>query len=390
MKTAKTTGLGFILVLLVCFTVICTCTKQGTSTNTIVTIRELDAETERRILQAVADKIADEADEYEITADELSNDLSKLRIQQHIFVNDCIVVSIEGFGGPAAPSTVIVAGVMFTSPQGAGYIPIFVWRDGSLYELQEAYDLGILPTKETFAGLSAETEDLIKRAYLDTYLKPVLPSYFDPDNLRIKIFRHTVADGCDLVSIFGGLSNEVYRPFTPVDIGTPVKIGGMSLFDIGGVLFDTRLPILVWKDGNLYELLDAYDLGYLPTFAGLSAETEKRILQAYLDTYLTPVLQTYLDTHRDLVLPSYADPDNIRIDIARHTVVDGCDVVSIFDNYGFYIYRPYKRIDIGGVLMDTRFTFVWKDDNLYYLQDAFDLGFLQKKDQEFLSSNYTN
>jgi hypothetical protein len=69
----------------------CFSTKQGMSRNTLVTVGELDTETEKRIMQALTDKIADEADEYEITADDLSN----LRIERHIFVNDCIVVSIE-------------------------------------------------------------------------------------------------------------------------------------------------------------------------------------------------------------------------------------------------------------------------------------------------------
>jgi hypothetical protein len=256
MKTAKNTGLGVILVLLVCFTVICGCKEKeadnslGNGGNDLEITRELgtfpglDAETEKRILQAVANQ-------YDIKADELYHH----RIQQHIIVNDCIVVSLNGFPQPGISSSTLVGGVLFNAMQ-----PIVVWKDGCLYDLQDAYDLGHLP-KETFEGLSlsAETEKQIKRAYLDTYLKPVLPSdpalpsYVHPDNVHIAIMRHTVVDGCDVVLLFDGgfLLSDNPNPYAP-----------LTSVDIGGVLFDTRLTF-VWKDGSLYDLQDAYDLGSL-------------------------------------------------------------------------------------------------------------------------------
>jgi hypothetical protein len=237
MKTAETTGLRLILVLLVCFAVICGCKEKKSDVKDGI-FPGLDAETERRILQDVADK-------YNIEADELY----LLRIHHHIFVNDCIVVSMDtrGFAeNTSLAPTRVVAGVVFNTKS-----PILVWKDGSLYALEDAYDLGLLP-RETFPGLSEETKERILQVYSEAYPNPVLPFFIEPDRAYSlnKIVQHTVADGCDVVSILDSYRfNKVYRPFTPVYIG--------------GMLFDNRLPAFVWKDGSLYDLSDAYDLGFL-------------------------------------------------------------------------------------------------------------------------------
>jgi hypothetical protein len=156
MKMSKTTGLGFILVLLVCFTVICACEeKAGNSSGNgdygIKSLEEipgegdvkdgtfpgLDAETERRI----------KLDYLNIYLDPEALSVENVHFDFY-FGNHSGYEIIVVLGDAAVMSAITIAGYTFTF--GSGGIRMLAWRQGEnsgsgrFYEVQEAYDLGLL------------------------------------------------------------------------------------------------------------------------------------------------------------------------------------------------------------------------------------------------------
>jgi hypothetical protein len=146
MKTAKTTGLGFILVLLVCFTVICGCKEEGSGGNDVNahalgTFPGLDAKTEKRILQEFFKTYVKPEDT------EAKATVNDIRITGYFGTyNGVVIVRFGGYFGYADVITVeSVAGINFTYPNPK---PNLAWKDGILYRLQEAYDLGLLTDED--------------------------------------------------------------------------------------------------------------------------------------------------------------------------------------------------------------------------------------------------
>ena len=212
-------------------------------------------------------------------------------------------------------------------------------------------------TSRFYDSLSAETRREIKQAYLVTYLKPGVPK---AKVKGITIHQHADINGCNVVSITDIYSGE------PGNIRAPVFVAGVP--------FDPW-KAFVWKDGYLYGLYAAQDLGFVPkgeTFEGLSEETQTQIKQTYFDVYFP------MDD-----LPYWATPDRVtiaNIKIAQHTVVNGCGVVLILEQLGD---RGFKYLTppivIGGVRFYVDSIFVWKENCLYTLQDAYDLGVLPEE-----------
>jgi hypothetical protein len=146
MKTAKNTGLGVILVLLVCFTVICGCKEKEAddpsenggnnlkTTHELGTFPGLDAGTEKRILQ-----------DYFVTyvkPDMPDATLNNIWISRYCGTYNGVVAVKFGnfFGSPGIFLEEVIAGLQF------GYStldPIYAWKNGVLYRLREAYDSGL-------------------------------------------------------------------------------------------------------------------------------------------------------------------------------------------------------------------------------------------------------
>jgi hypothetical protein len=165
MKTAKNTGVGFILVLLVCFTVICACTEEKAGNpsengdNNIKSQEEtlgeidvkdetpegeevkdgtfpvLDAETEKRILQDYFDT--------RVKPEDPEATVNNIRIERYCGTyNGVVAAKFTGFFVYAdVVWGEVIAGLQFYYPE---IEPVFAWKDGSLYRLREAYDLGLL------------------------------------------------------------------------------------------------------------------------------------------------------------------------------------------------------------------------------------------------------
>jgi hypothetical protein len=143
MKTAKITG--FILVLLVCFTVICGCkekkagnpsgngdevtkSQEEITEGTDVKYRTfpgLDAETEKRILQ-----------DYGATYGGGANDIW-ISIYCGTY-NGVVAVKFKDFWYANILSGEDIAGLQFYYPT-----PILAWENGVLYQLRDAYDSGL-------------------------------------------------------------------------------------------------------------------------------------------------------------------------------------------------------------------------------------------------------
>ena len=101
----------------------------------------------------------------------------------------------------------------------------------------------------TFEGLSAETELRILQDVFDTYVKPVS----EDANLDINIVY---------VHGYGGS----YKEYVVVDIcgiGARIMMFGSLHTFIDDVLIVHEGLLTAWKDGQVYELAQAYDLGLL-------------------------------------------------------------------------------------------------------------------------------
>ena len=101
------------------------------------------------------------------------------------------------------------------------------------------------------------------------------------------------------------------------------------------------------------------------TYPGLSTETVRQIKQAYVDIYLTPIV------------PNAAITD---VFFEPYTIVNDCVVVRIKDNFrGEMGVEHYIYINDVVFKYNGRPILVWKDGRFYELQEAYDLGFLQKE-----------
>jgi hypothetical protein len=143
MKTTKAT-LGFILVLLVCFTVICGCKEEksgnllGSGGNDLETAHELgtfpglDAETEKQILQ-------DYFDTY-VKPEDTSATVNDIWIGRYCGTYNGVeaVKFFDSFWSAGGLSGEVIAGLQFYYHK-----PIFAWENGGLYRLRDAYDSGL-------------------------------------------------------------------------------------------------------------------------------------------------------------------------------------------------------------------------------------------------------
>ena len=201
----------------------------------------VDAKTEKQIKQAYLDSDLNERPGAVI---------DDILFEPHTVVNGCVVVRIKdiSLGETGIPYTFFINSVPFTMNSR----PIIVWKDGRLYELREAYDLGFL-IKEgeegqpgTYPGVDAKTERQIKQAYLNSYL-----------NERPE----------------AGINDILFEPYTVVNDCIVVRIRDIFMGEMGieayyyvinGVPFNNNgRPLIVWKNGRLYELQEACDLGFV-------------------------------------------------------------------------------------------------------------------------------
>jgi len=176
--------------------------------------------------------------------------------------NGCSAVIIP-VGGTGAITNVVVAGILFTY-SGSG-TSIVVWKDGTFYGLQKAYDLGLL-TRENIVeiarqhhvefwgfddgnheGLSARLEERLKSAYLRYCL------------LKDPAFDLNIADDDVWVEAYYGSYN-----------GSAVVMMGLNgqdypdmerVVNIDGILFhyNNENNILLWKGVTFWDLQTAYD-----------------------------------------------------------------------------------------------------------------------------------
>lgn len=108
-----------------------------------------------------------------------------------------------------------------------------------------------MPNPETNKVLSPETEKQIRQTYLDNFINSYAPEYEYIIN-HFRIDYYIVVNNCVVVSI--GLSNPVpgdYIPLLTFVASEPFRL-------------NPGMHTLVWKDGQLYGLDDAYNLGILP------------------------------------------------------------------------------------------------------------------------------
>ena len=133
-----------------------------------------------------------------------------------------------------------------------------VWKDGSFYRLQEAYDAGLLVRDDIemishIGSMFWETEKQIRQDYVDTYVKP-----YDPKAVADRVWIECdyeaciyYSNGCTALMLWYGENG-----------GTDGMIREVI---VAGDLFryDSEHRITAWKNGNFYELQEAYDLGLL-------------------------------------------------------------------------------------------------------------------------------
>ena len=279
----------------------------------------------------------------------------------------------------AAVSCVCAEGGKDIKPEDGTFNDLEITDAGSIDEAPAATDAGEKDqTSGTWEGLSAETEKRILQDYYDTFKIPVK----DKDKITICGYYGTY-NGCVVVSF--------KTPYGAAGIAWGASIAG--IWFVCGDL--SKVP-LVWKDGLFYTgdrddggLQKAYDLGLLTqddlrniaelfnipgTWEGLSAETAKRVLQDYYDTFNIPV----------------KDKGQITIS-GYYGTYNGCVVVSIK--------TPYGAVGIGWSVFIAGIKFfcsdyqkvplVWKDGLFYTgtggrdgvgLQKAYDLGLLTQDD----------
>jgi Ca2+-binding EF-hand superfamily protein len=404
MKTAKTTGLGFILVLLVCFTVICGCKEVGSggndvnATHALGTFPGLDAKTEKRILQEFF-KTYVKPDIPEATVNDFW-------VEGYFGTYNGVVIVMFGdsLGGEALGSIKgdVIAGLPFwDSPARSD---LYAWKNGFFYRLQDAYNSGLLTDDDvksihkvffahwtddeyadyfigrTFHSLDAETEKRILQEFFKTYVD-------------IDIIPEATVNDFWIQEYYG-----TYNGVVAVRFGDPFRPGhdgGIKEDDIAFLPFyysTIRNSYYAWKNGVLYRLRDAYNSGLLTdddvedihrgsfahwttdmyasyffrTFPRLDVETQKWIVQDFFDTYIKPDITGV--TVNDIRLEKY------------YGTYNGVVVVK-FSN-SLYLGVFLEEVIAG--LQFSYFTFgpilAWENGVLYRLQDAYDSRLLTDDD----------
>ena len=130
------------------------------------------------------------------------------------------------------------------------------------------------------------------------------------------------------------------------------------------------------------------NMSNLGSYEGISAETERQIKQAYVDTYLMHLKgrRNLPDIYFELFpeLNEDVDPTIDDVSFRLYVVFDDYIVIQIVDVYHG---EPgdWRPICIGGVIFNrSRPIFVWKDGRLYELADALDQGILPKESIELV------
>ncbi|MCL2139527.1 MAG: hypothetical protein FWH41_08380 [Treponema sp.] len=148
-------------------------------------------------------------------------------------------------------------------------------------------------------------------------------------------------------------------------------------------------PLILWKDGQFYQLQDAYSLSFLTwddlrnlrayfqkgQWDGLSAEIELQMLQAYFDNF-------------DLYKPKGREPADRQPVNMEEVFVDSylgsyndCFIVRFADLYLSHWDYSYDII-VADITYSSSYILplAWKSGQLYSLQEAYNLGFLTVDD----------
>ena len=240
--------------------------------------------------------------------------------------------------------------------------------------------------------LSAKTEKRIKQDYLEFFIKPRNPDA-TIDSITISKYYGTYG-GCVAVLMGGGGIGYTMALETEVVDGITIQY------------FDSN-KMFIWKNGNLYRPQEAYDMGLLTkdnlskisaiSFSNnnyheddegdsplppLSAETEMRIKQDYLEFFVKPM-------NPDATLDSI-------IIMNYYGTYGGC-VAVLMGGGGIFYYQALGTEVIDGITIqygDSNRMFIWENGNLHRLQKAYDKGLLTKDDLReisaisFSNSNY--
>jgi len=136
---------------------------------------------------------------------------------------------------------------------------ILVWNDGNFYNLQEAYDNGLL-TKDDIQRIADilplfwSEEKQIRQGYVDAYVKLNVPE--------------ATADGVWIELNYGKYYNELHSGNTTVlmmwhkDEGTSAAIREVYVGDVK-FIYSNGYSITVWNNESFYGLQDAFDQGLL-------------------------------------------------------------------------------------------------------------------------------
>jgi len=137
--------------------------------------------------------------------------------------------------------------------------PIIAWKDGQIHELKEAYDLGLLTQDDLISIVEPRPRE---NWWAVSNSKP---SGDQPWILNTKLEKRIVQD-CLGIGKWEVEGIEYYYGFYNGWILVKLKVPVTDveqIVTIGGFDFNVLPPTIAWKDGQIHELKDAYDLGLL-------------------------------------------------------------------------------------------------------------------------------
>jgi hypothetical protein len=146
MKTAKNTGLGVILVLLVCFTVICGCKKEKAKVK-YGTFPGLDAKTEKRITRDLFNHSVEKF--RKLGAEDV--ELKKLTVEDFRFpcyygtYNGYVVIMQRVSSIELGIWIVDIDGIVLSGGAGPGLV---AWKDGVFHDIKDLYEQGLLTRED--------------------------------------------------------------------------------------------------------------------------------------------------------------------------------------------------------------------------------------------------
>ena len=184
-----------------------------------------------------------------------------------------LMICAAGDGVSSAVSHLTVEGITFLFPNGAQFD---VYREGKFYEMQEAYDAGLLSKDNLYSvwenhrenrhrsprgpvELDAKTEWEIVNAYIACYSDPSLPSPLTDYEVFLNCYG-----AFDGVYVF-------FSHIAPIDwVYDGPCLGGDVVERVAGLDFICNPParsfdiyFRVYADGKIYSLTKAYDEGLL-------------------------------------------------------------------------------------------------------------------------------